>query len=908
VLHRFTTPWLDGSNYALDWNGPAGRDCVPWSDADLAMPIAARFHAVAAAHPDRVAVDDGTRRLTYREAQATVAALAARIASETAPGDLVGILLPASAEFPLVLLACLEAGRVFVPLDAHYPQAWLASVIADSGMAAIVGRFDDAESAALAPDGLHRIDLSQQAASASPSAPLAVLGPDEPAFVLFTSGSTGKPKGIVNSQRALLRRVAQYVQAAHVNADDRFLPLSSECTIAGLRERLTALLSGATLHLIDVQRAGARQILARLDGITMVYAVPALLRSLMQLGAGVAPSSLRVVRVGGDAVLWSDVEALRAWLPPDCRIELGYSSTEAPIMQWFVPPGFPQEGSRVPLGYPLAGNALAIVGDDGDAVAPGEAGELVVRSPYVALGRWLGGRCDGSDFPADPNDPSCRILRTGDLVRLRADGLVDLVGRKDRQIKIRGQRVEPGELEAALRRQQGVVDAAVQARRVGHGWWLIAYVVGAADPATLKLALRDAVPAALQPQRIHPIEAVPRLASAKLDAAGLAALDEDWQRREAVSTVGSNDAPQGETENAVAAIWRRVLDLESVGRHDDFFDLGGDSLSTLGLMFGIEEALGRELPVTLIYSAPTVAALATAIDGHDTAPFSPLVKIRDGDGAPLFIVHGVGGNVMELFGFGRQLDFQGPVYGIQARGLDGREAPNRSIAAMADDYLAAIRVAFLHGPYHLAGYSSGGLTAFEIARRLQGAGEAPVSLTLIDTQTNARQWPFAVWADHAKTRARHHLAALRAMTLRDGTAYAARAAASFAGRVMWRLGSRPSQPIELGVRIPPALQGVYDATLEAIAQYRPTHYDGPILLIVPQLADSAMADPARLWRPCCTALDVYTVPGDHRSMIQGDNAAHIAAVISQALKTCHAREGGHPVPLVMKTGFPLSRE
>ncbi|HEY4940435.1 MAG TPA: AMP-binding protein [Rhizomicrobium sp.] len=891
MLHRFTAPWLDQSNYALDWNGPATRAFTPFTDADLAVPIAERFRAVAAAYPDRVAIDDGETSVTYAQAWQRVAALAALIARETAPGDLVGILLPASVDFPLVLLACLAAGRLFVPLDLHYPKSWLADVMADSGMAAVVGRFDGAESSELVPAGVRKIDLSKPLPQSS-SVTLTPAGPDAPALVLFTSGSTGRPKGIVNSQRALLRRVAQYVGAAHVDAQDRFLPLSSECTIAGLRERLTALLTGATLHLIDVQRAGARQILNRLREaqITMVYAVPALLRSLMQLDAAKAPASLRVVRVGGDAVLWSDIDALRAWLPQDCRVELGYSSTEAPIMQWFVPNDFPQDGAKVPLGYPLSGNALAIVGEDGSAVAPGESGELVVRSPYVALGRWLHGHCVADDFPSDPKDPSCRILRTGDLVRLRADGLIELIGRKDRQLKIRGQRVEPGELEAAIRRHSGVRDAAVFPRRVGANWWLIAYVVSAdaseAFAPDLKAQLRGALPPALQPQRIHRIDAIPRLASAKLDGKALAALDEDWQRREATTSLaGSADAPRGESEEAVAAIWRRVLERDEIGRADDFFDLGGDSLAALSLMFGIEEALGVELPVTIIYAAPTIAALAEAVLQRRAPDFSPLVPIREGAGAPLFVVHGVGGNVMELFAFGRRIAPGRAVYGIQARGLDGRQEPNRSIGAMADDYLAAIRRAFPHGPYHLAGYSSGGLIAFEIARRLRAAGETPASLTLIDTQTNARQWPFAVWAAHAGARARHHVEVMHALPRGARLRYGVAAALSFAQRVSWRLGWRKAPALESPSRIPKALQGVYDATLSAVARYRPARYDGAILLIVPEADDPMRVSPARIWQGRCAALAVRSVPGDHRSMIQADNAARLADVLSASLES-----------------------
>jgi len=847
----------------------------------LSFPVFSHFERVAKTHPDRIAADDGVQRLTYREMLAAVVALAAPIAEQTLPGELVGILLPASVDFPVAMLACLAARRLFVPLDLHYPRTWLDNVIKDAGVTTLIGRFDDPDTAEIAPDGVKRLDMTARATREAEHH--AAAGPDDPAFVLFTSGSTGKPKGIVNSQRALLRRVEQYVGAAHINADDRFLPLSSECTIAGLRERFTALLTGASLHLIDVRRQGARQILTRLSdgGITMIYAVPALLRALMQLGQK-APQTLRVVRVGGDAVLWSDVDALRAWLPKDCRIELGYSSTEAPIMQWFVPDDFPREGARIPLGYPLAGNALAVVGDDGQAVTPGETGELVVRSPYVALGCWSGGRCDGADFPADPNNPACRILRTGDLVKLRADGLIDLVGRKDRMLKIRGVRVEPGELEAAIRKMAGVRDVAVFPRRVGANWWLIAYVVGGVDAAALKIALRDAVPAALQPQRIHAIDAVPRLASAKLDMAALGALDEAFQRREVEQAPVKSAAPRGKTEETIAAIWQRVLDREAIGRDDDFFDAGGDSLSTLSLMFGIEEALGVELPVTMIYAAPTVAALAAAIDSRSTAEFSPLVLIRAGEGTPLFIVHGVGGNVMELFPLGRRIATIGPVYAIQARGLDGKQPPNRSIAAMADDYLAEIRKAFPEGPYHLAGYSSGGLTAFEIARRLEAAGELAASLTLIDTQTNARQWPLAVWAGLMAARARHHLAAMRRQGFGDAALYAAHHIARLHQHVLRRF--RTSSPVQQPRgRMPAALQAVFAATSEAIASYRPGAYGGEIFLILPEEADSHMASPARIWRDHCGSVNASVVPGDHFTMIQGAQTAKTAAVLSHHL-------------------------
>ena len=221
------------------------------------------------------------------------------------------------------------------------------------------------------------------------------LGPDEPACVLFTSGSTGRPKGIVNSQRNLLQRVAQSINAAHINAEDRLLTLASPCTIVGVRDVMTALLAGASIHLLDPQRAGARETsnVIRAEAITILFAFPALLRAVVAASTEHAEPTLRLVRVGGDTTLWSDIGSLRSWLAAGADIQLIYAATEAPMLQWFVDDSSQGDDARIPIGYPLSGNRLAIVDEDGGATQPGEVGELVVASPYVSLGHWADGRC-----------------------------------------------------------------------------------------------------------------------------------------------------------------------------------------------------------------------------------------------------------------------------------------------------------------------------------------------------------------------------------------------------------------------------------------------------------------------------------------------------------------------------------
>ena len=273
---------------------------------------------------------------------------------------------------------------------------------------------------------------------------------DQPACVVYTSGSTGRPKGMVNSQRYLLQRVAQSINAAHINAEDRFLTLASLCTIVGVRDTITALLAGASVHLLDPQRSGAREILniLRAERITILFAFPALLRSVIAHAGERAGDTLRLVRVGGDTTLWSDIDLLRGWLAPESAIQLIYAATEAPMMQWFVDDscrtGDRANSHRLSAPRQPPGVDRRVWTQH----ASGRGGRADRRSPYVALGTLGRGRC--ADSMESNGAPPSRLFRTGDLVRQRPDGLLERIGRKDRQIKIRGARVDLEGVEAAF--------------------------------------------------------------------------------------------------------------------------------------------------------------------------------------------------------------------------------------------------------------------------------------------------------------------------------------------------------------------------------------------------------------------------------------------------------------------------
>jgi acyl-coenzyme A synthetase/AMP-(fatty) acid ligase len=368
------------------------------------------------------------------------------------------------------------------------------------------------------------------------------LPPAKVGMVLFTSGSTERAKGIALHERSQLRKATNYRAACGLGPGDRLLSLHPPSTNGGAGDTLGALLCGASLHVVDLKRAGLAGVQTLLrGGITVCVTVPVVMRTLMAMdGAAKALRHVRVLRLGGDTVMGGDVAGLARVLPPTARILVRFGMTEsgATLAQRLVDPRAPVESGPLALDAAVPGQTISVEDAAGKQVAPGEAGELVIRGRYVALGHWVGGKLDAAAFPSDPSAPGARCYRTGDMVLLRADGMLVPVGRTDRQVKINGTRVEPYEIEAALRGLPGVMDAAVLVDGDASAPTLVAFVVPAArehapEPsaqtaAQLARSWRATLAALLPPQQvpaqIRVVPAIPLLPSLKPDLGALRAL------------------------------------------------------------------------------------------------------------------------------------------------------------------------------------------------------------------------------------------------------------------------------------------------------------------------------------------------------------------------------------------------
>ncbi len=578
-----------------------------------------RFEAIARQFPDRLAVKTQRHELRYAELNRAANRVASAILQECgAAPEPVALLFEHGASMITAILACLKAGKFYVPLDPAFPGVRAAEFVDDSQARLVLTNDANSELArAILTVSGTALNTDRLVPGLSADNPGICVSPDQLAYLVYTTGSTGRPKGVENTHRNVLHFIMNYTNAIHICAGDRMTLLRSFSVFGAVRDTFSALLNGAALFPFDVKSEGVNRLAGWLAGnrLTIAFFSPALLRSFAGiLTQNDAFPELRVIRLGSETVRASDVELCRKHFPADCIIVNGLSSSETgTIAKYFMDTRTPVRSSTVPVGYPLEDMEVLLVDENGRSIEVGEVGEIAIRSRY--LPRQFRGTPERTKqrYEDEFSARDERVVRTGDLGMRKRDGCLEFLGRSDFQVKIRGFRVEPAEVEQALLTVDGVRETAVVARD-GHGQEqsLVAYVVPADTVAPelsdMHQALRRVLPDYMIPSAFVMLRSLPLNANGKLDRARLPDPQSAYPelKRPYVS-------PRNQVEAELARIWSEVLDFDRIGVHDAFLEIGGHSLLAGQIVARVTETFGVELPVRSLFESPTVAEMASVI-------------------------------------------------------------------------------------------------------------------------------------------------------------------------------------------------------------------------------------------------------------------------------------------------------
>ncbi len=582
---------------------------------DVEASIPARFRRQAELHAHRLALKTERHAWLYRDLDREVTRVAACVLRGPAEASTpVAVLLDHDAPMVAALLGVLAAGRCYVPLDPAYPEPRLSFMLEDSGAGILLTDEANLElGRRLAGGRCAVVDLD---GAPSPSAPaLPRVAADSLAYILYTSGSSGTPKGVMQSHRNVLRHVQAYARSLGIEPGDRVSLFASYSFDAAVMDIYGALLNGAALHPYDVKRQGTAGLASWLkeEGITIFHSTPTLYRAFLDgLAEGEALPARRVV-LGGEAARRRDAERFLERFPADAVLVNGLGPTESTLaLQCFFDRAGELPRGTLPVGYPVPGTGVLLLGPTGEQVAPYGVGEIVLRGPALALGYWRRPEATAAAFRPDPDGGEARVYRTGDLGRRLPDGSLEFIGRGDLQVKIRGHRIELGEIESILGRHAGVREAVVLAREDTPGdRRLVAYVVpgqaAAAPPDELQGWLRDRLPDYMVPAAFVAVERLPLTPSGKVDRRALPAPGIQRPAEQGFAP------PRTALEELLVELWSQMLRAGRVGIHDDFFSLGGHSLAAIQLLASLRQALGVEVPLYRLFAAPTVAGLARTI-------------------------------------------------------------------------------------------------------------------------------------------------------------------------------------------------------------------------------------------------------------------------------------------------------
>ena len=698
------------------------------------------FVQFAKANPEHIAVQDENGELSYGELAKRTETLARFLQLQGVGKDsLVGLYLSRSVDMMVAILGILRAGGAYVPLDPDYPEARLQHMVSDSGCQFVLSQSWHQESLdSLLSDGCNVLHLDtgwqeieqQVQDKAKPLAKLS--GPEDLAYVIYTSGSTGLPKGVMLEHRALMNRVHWMQRAYPIDQDDVVLQKTPYSFDVSVWEFVWPMMMGAkTVFARPGGHSDVDYLCGFINqyGITVLHFVPSMLNIFLDLAPDSCPN-VRYTFSSGEALnkqsavdyprIFTNGQLHNLYGPTEAAIDVTYYDCQT------VP------GTTVPIGKPIDNIQIYILDERLQPVPVGVPGELHIAGVGLARGYLNREELTAEKFIDNPFTPNQRMYKSGDLACWLDDGNIEYLGRIDNQVKLRGFRIETGEIEAGLVEHEQVKDAVVVVQGEGAGAQLVAFYVSDAkvESTELQTWLSARLPEHMIPFAWQQLEDIPLTPNGKVDRKRLVA------NKVQVQSHKEYVAPQNEQESRLVTIWSQVLELaeDKVSVEDSFFDLRGNSLSALQLMAKINQAFDRLLPLATLFKAPTIRALADFIANNETDSGNTLVCLQEGgEGTPVFAVPGDGGNVFSLQPLADATKGLFPFYGLQASGLDGVSEPFESIEAAAELYAKVIKEAYPQGPYRLLGVSYGGPVVYEVARQLQQNDNVVEQILFVDS-------------------------------------------------------------------------------------------------------------------------------------------------------------------------------
>jgi amino acid adenylation domain-containing protein len=871
--HQILTP-AEWKEIVIDFNDTV----TPYPEQQTLFGL---FEERVIALPGSIALRKGDKTITYYDLNLQANRLAHfLIGNGVVPGDNIGLLTGRDFDMIIGMLGILKAGGAYVPIDPDYPidrqeyiysQSALKLVIADKNypLKSLLNEGDfiqiQADELIKQPGTNPQLDINSR----------------QLAYAIYTSGSTGRPKGVMIAHHSAVNLVLWVNKQYHVGPYDNLLFITSMCFDLSVYDIFGMLAAGGSVVIAEqhqVQDVKQLQKMLIDYNITFWDSVPTtldyLVRNLEQTNPGYNYAGLKTVFMSGDWIPVDLPDRIKKFMPNTQVISLG-GATEGTVWSNYYPVRQTlKRWKSIPYGKPIANNFFYILNDQLQPVPQGVTGDLYIGGVGVARGYANDNVKTNASFIADPFNSGLggMMYKTGDLGRMGTDMNMEFIGRKDNQVKISGFRVELGEIESVLNSYELVTSAVVLAKNDPEGKKrLLAYIVAAGkfDKEALTAYLKTKLPYYMVPALWIQLDHVPLTANGKIDRNALPNIAEPVAAKKVLQ-------PSTATEKTLKAIWLDCLGLSDISIDDNFFELGGHSLIAAQILSAFKNQTGHNLQLAILFQYPDIQSLATFIDSNTKAAeidYTCLVPIKPtGSKTPLYIIHGEGLNVLKFSTLATNADPDQPIWGLQARGLNGIDAPMNDMKEIAKDYLDEILRHNPNGPYILGGYSFGGYVAVEMHRLLEKMGKAPDMLIMFDTDTerlDKKSW-LKLLPQKIKRNIPRFFTYIRSGFIKTKGEF-----------------TLPSKNLsDSGIKaFYDQIKNIQKKHLVAFNNYQMTPFNAKVYLFKADISVHYVADKIKLgWaRYANNGVEVFEVPGDHRSMLEQPNATALAALLQQTL-------------------------